>query len=89
MAFFMLVFILVLVSPRVDAQNRGFVACTKQMAENLVECNNKKICMITKILDNTLCDIKVITDGIKFWINGEQSSPFANYIFKEQINEPE
>lgn len=87
---FMLVFVLVLISPRQDLQKRGFIPCTETMANELFACqDNKVFCMVKTILQNSWCDTKVIGDGLKLWANGEQKTPWANYIFTPELAEPE
>lgn len=83
-------FLIVLFSPRQDNQKRGFIPCTEQMAAELFDCRKDVSCSLGAILDNSLCDIKVIVSGIKLWVAGEQSTPWANYFFvPEEISQPE
>ena len=49
--FFMLVFALVLFSPREDLHSRGFIPCTEEMAYNMLGCNeNKAWCMLKEVV---------------------------------------
>lgn len=83
---FMCVFILVILSPRQDAQNRGFIPCTKQLAEKLLNCpqDSKIACLFNAIVKNTWCDMKVIGNGFWEWTKGSQKTPWSNYIFVPQ-----
>lgn len=80
---FMGVFVLVLLSPRQDAQKRGFIPCTHELADRLLNCeSDKKIsCLFGAILRNTWCDMKVIGQGVANWFDGKQKTPWSNYIF--------
>lgn len=80
---FMSVFVLVLLSPRQDAQNRGFIPCTRRLAEKLLDCpEDRKIrCLFGAITRNTWCDMKVIGRGFSGWLSGKQPAPWSNYIF--------
>ena len=58
-AFYLMVFVFVLVSPKVDKQNRGFIPCTQQMTVKVLENKQQSSSRLIKIvLDNTFCDIK-------------------------------
>ena len=74
-------FLIVLFSPRQDNQKRGFIPCTEQMAAELLDCKQEVSCSLVAILENSLCDMKVILSGIKLWASGEQSTPWTNYFF--------
>ena len=79
-------FILVLISPRQDAQKRGFIPCTENMAEEIMACeNNKVLCLLKAVLANSWCDIKVIGQGMSDWAKGNQPYPWSNYIFVPKI----
>lgn len=82
-------FLLVILSPRYDYQKRGFIPCTEAMAENIMACpkESKFTCGIKHILENTICDAKVIGKGFSLWMDGKQSTPWANYIFTPEIPE--
>ncbi len=41
--------------------------------------------MLKSILKNTSCDSKVIFDGIKNWVKGEQKTPWQNYMFEPEV----
>ncbi len=84
--FFMLVFALVLFSPREDLHSRGFIPCTEEMAYNMLGCNeNKAWCMLKEVVKNTFCDIGVIVDGVAAWHKGEQPRPWSNYFFTPEL----
>lgn len=80
---FMSVFVLVLLSPRQDAKSRGFIPCTRQLAEKLLNCpeEHKIRCLFSAIAQNTWCDMKVIGGGFADWAAGKQTAPWSNYIF--------
>ena len=78
---FLVQFFIVLFAPHHDLQNRGFVPCTNQMAEQVETCNYAKICVLKAVSDNTFCDTKVIVSGFSKWIKGEQPRPWSNYFF--------
>ncbi len=86
--FFLCVFALVLAAPHQDEQKRGFVPCTEKMAEELHNCNGRKMCVLERIVDNTFCNIGVIGEGIKLWATGKQSAPWSNYLFVPDIKRP-
>ncbi len=80
---FVVLFILVLLSPRQDAKGRGFIPCTENMAVKMTDCmeTRKYGCMLVAILQNSWCEFKVVGKGIVLWTQGEQSYPWSNYIF--------
>lgn len=94
MSFVLLVgflfFLLILLSPRYDAQKRGFIPCTKALAQNLLNCpqEHKYSCGIKHILNNTWCDVKVVGQGWKNWWQGKQETPWSNYIFEPEVATP-
>ncbi len=81
-----LFFLLIMLSPRYDAQKRGFIPCTENLVQNLAQCapTEKYTCGIKHILANTWCDIKVIATGWKNWGQGKQATPWSNYIFEPE-----
>lgn len=84
--FFMVLFILVLLSPRADEQKRGFIPCTENMAEQILACEHNKIaCLLKAVVGNSWCDAKVVGRGIKKWVLGEQKTPWSNYIFIPEL----
>ena len=85
MFIFMLMFVLILIAPKQDAQNRGFVFCTQNLIDDLADCNRSIWCSSRAIAKNTWCDFKIIANGISLWTKGEQSTPWSNYIFEPEI----
>lgn len=75
MLAYLLVFVLVLLSPRYDVQKRGFIPCTEAMAERLIDCDNGAWCMLKTIVRNGWCDAEVISGGFRMWLRGEQKRP--------------
>lgn len=87
---FVVVFVLVMISPRQDLQKRGFIPCTEILADELFACEkNKAVCMVKAILKNTWCDTKVIGEGAKLWADGKQKTPWENYLFTPELEDPE
>lgn len=77
-----------IISPKNDLKNRGFITCTKQLVLNLGECESGQLVCVFKVFYNdTVCNSKVIADGFAKWIKGEQSAPWSNYIFEPQWQE--
>ena len=79
--------LIVAFSPREDTQNRGFIPCTKELADNVMECQGQIWCTTKAIMKNSLCDAKVILRGIKLWITKKQASPWSNYYFTPNLQE--
>ncbi len=81
--YFMIVLVL---SPKNDFKNRGFVACTKELVMNLGECESGQIgCVLGSFYDDTKCNSKVIFKGFANWLKGKQSAPWSNYIFEPEF----
>lgn len=78
---------LILISPRQDNLNRGFIPCTQEMASGMLSCpeNGKMRCFAGYVLKNVWCDAKVVGRGMKLWAEGKQDSPWSNYIFKPDL----
>lgn len=85
---FLSVFAVVLIAPHQDEQKRGFVPCTEKMAEELHECRGQNFCALESVINNTMCNMKVIGQGVKMWVTGEQSLPWSNYLFEPEIKKP-
>ena len=78
-------FTVIAISPKQDLQRRGFIPCTEVLAEKLYECKKDKWCGIQVILNNTYCDIKVVSKGLNLWVRGDQPTPWSNYIFEPEL----
>lgn len=89
MLAYLLVFVLVLLSPRYDMQKRGFIPCTEAMAERLIDCDNGAWCMLKTIVRNGWCDAEVIGGGFRMWLRGEQKTPWAKYLFEPEQPRPD
>lgn len=75
--------IVLLLSPKNDIKNRGFVACTKELVVNLGECESGQLsCVLGSFYDDTKCNSQIIFTGLKNWLKGEQTTPWSNYIFE-------
>lgn len=84
--------IALILSPKNDFKNRGFVACTKELVMNLGECESGQFtCVLGSFYDDTKCNSTVIFKGFANWLKGKQSTPWSNYIFEpdfQDMNEP-
>ena len=83
---FLLLFVLLIISPKQDAKGRGFIKCTQEMVDNLSTCNKKFYCSIMAVIKNTTCDVDVVIEGISLWIDKKQPTPWSNYIFEPQTD---
>lgn len=84
MFVFMTMFILILIAPKQDVQNRGFVFCTQNLIDDLSDCERNLWCSSKAIVKNTWCDLKIIGKGFSLWLNKEQPAPWSNYIFEPE-----
>ena len=79
-------FVIVFISPRYDIQRRGFVPCTEELADNVELCGKDNVlCILSAIGTDNLCNLKVIAKGFQNWLDGEQSTPWSNYIFVPEL----
>lgn len=77
-----------IISPKNDLKNRGFIACTKKLVLNLSECKSGEIkCVFKSFFGDTVCNMNVVFDGFSAWIKGKQSTPWENYIFEPKWQE--
>ena len=77
-----------IISPKNDLKNRGFVCCTKQLAFNLGKCESgQMMCVFKAFYKDVACNSGVIYEGLADWIKGEQNTPWANYIFEPEWQE--
>lgn len=75
-----------LISPKNDVKNRGFVACTKELVMSLGECESGQLtCVLGSFYDDTKCNSAVIFKGFANWLKGKQSAPWSNYIFEPEL----
>ena len=79
------VMVLIVLSPKQDAQKRGFIVCTEQMIENLQACERGIFCSSRVVIENNWCVFKVINKGMIDWIQGRQERPWSNYIFEPDL----
>lgn len=86
---YFVVFLLVVFAPKQDANQRGFVKCSVQLAENLQNCQAAKWCMCKEVLRNGWCNVEIVAEGLSLWIKGRQSTPWANYFFQPVSDEPQ
>ena len=80
--FFIVLAVLILISPRQDLEGRGFTRCSQNMVEDLWHCEQKISCGIGAIVSNNWCITKVVGKGIVLWLEGKQQRPWSNYIFE-------
>lgn len=78
--------LLIALSPREDAQKRGFIPCTEQLADSVTDCHGGLACTTKAVLLNSVCDAKVIGRGFKLWWQNQQPRPWSNYLFKPEIS---
>ena len=73
-------------SPRQDVLNRGFIPCTKQLVFELSGCQKGKIgCPLKLLWQDMKCNIKVVGNGFKNWVAGNQPAPWSNYLFEPEM----
>lgn len=87
LAMFIVVLVLILISPKQDAKNRGFVYCTQNLIDDLIECDKQLWCTSKSILKNSWCDIHIIGQGLRNWVKGQQDYPWSNYIFEPELSQ--
>jgi len=83
--FFLFIFFLVLIAPHQDEQERGFVPCTRNMAEQVQQCAGAKGCILKAVVENTFCNIRIVGQGAKLWAQGKQPRPWSNYLFRPEL----
>ncbi|MBR3501597.1 MAG: hypothetical protein IKO06_01690 [Alphaproteobacteria bacterium] len=72
-----------LISPKNDLHNRGFIKCTKELVIGLGECESGQIsCVFGSFYSDAKCNSDVIFAGFANWVKGKQPTPWANYIFE-------
>ncbi len=86
-ALFMLTVALVLIAPKQDVKMRGFVKCSRTLAEKLENCEGTLWCSAKSVLACSVCDVKVVARGISDWQKGKQPYPWSNYIFIPELPE--
>ena len=84
LVLFVAMMVVVLIAPHNDAKNRGFAFCTHNLINTLENCNRKIICSTKAITDNTVCDIKIITNSFYKWLKGDNRFPWSDYIFSPE-----
>lgn len=82
---FVVFFTLIALSPKQDLKKRGFIPCTEALVQEMINCQNQKWCGFKVIINNSLCDLKVIGQGLHLWIKGQQPAPWSNYIFEPEL----
>lgn len=88
-AFIVYMTIVMYISPRQDAEKRGFIPCTEELVHNLTGCETGKMsCAMGFLWDDMKCNISVVLNGLGAWVKGQQVTPWANYLF-EPVTEAE
>jgi hypothetical protein len=88
---FVILAVLLVISPKQDLENRGFISCSNQFIENVEKCNlidskyRTVICGLDAVVKNTICDFKVVGEGASKWFSGEQTTPWANYLYEPKL----
>ena len=86
MAYFLLVFIMVAVSPQNDEKNRGFIPCSHEQTEKIINCQkNKVFCVLSASVRGNVCYMKVLNKGFFDFVIGKQPRPWSNYLFTPEI----
>ena len=87
-AYVIYMMMVLVISPKKDLKQRGFIACTRELVLNLGDCERGQLgCVLKAFYGDTACNSKVIYKGLTAWLKGEQSTPWANYIFEPQWQE--
>ena len=69
-------------SPRQDAEKRGFIPCTEELVYGIANCEAGKMsCTFGYLWNDTKCNVNVILNGLGAWAKGQQATPWANYLF--------
>ena len=78
--------LLVVLSPHTDAKMRGFSPCTYELAIRLSQQSGEKKLwgVVGAVTDANLCYVSVIRKGVELWVKGEQSTPWANYMYEPE-----
>ena len=86
-SFYLMVMSFVLLSPKQDNLNRGFIPCTQEMSQQILANKKQNPFTLAKIvINNTYCDTKVVLSGFANWIKGTQKTPWENYFFTPETN---
>lgn len=96
-AMFLVFVAIVAAAPHDDLKMRGFTPCTYQMAYdvNLYSTQSDISGVLGAIAKSYVCYAAVMGKGVKLWLSGNQSTPWANYFFKadtfkipDELSEP-
>ena len=83
--FFFYLTIVMYLSPRQDARERGFIPCTKRLVTALQDCPAGKLgCPFKLLIKDMACNIGVVGTGAANWAKGKQPTPWANYLFEPE-----
>ncbi len=86
---YFVVFLLAAFAPRHDVRQRGFSKCSTALTEAAVQCGSGfSFCLLKAVAGHGLCHAEVVWQGVVFWLQGKQSTPWANYFFEtENVDE--
>jgi hypothetical protein len=87
-SFVLYMMTVLIISPKNDLKQRGFIACTRELVLKLGECESGQMgCVFTSFYKDIACNSGVIAKGFTDWLKGMQSTPWANYIFEPEWQE--
>ncbi len=87
-SFVLYMMTVLIISPKNDLKQRGFIACTRELVLKLGECESGQIgCVFTSFYKDVACNSGIISKGFTDWLKGKQSTPWANYIFEPEWQE--
>ena len=78
--------LIVVLSPHSDGKMRGFAPCTYELAVRLSQQSGEgKLWGVAGAVTNAnLCYVSVIREGVELWVQGKQSTPWANYMYEPE-----
>ena len=81
-------FFLILSAPHDEKNNRGFSLCTNDMIENVSNCNTQTWCTFKAVSKNYLCYNLVILKGFKNWVSQKSPTPWSDYFYALEAEDP-
>lgn len=83
---FFLFSVVVALAPHIDMKQRGFTPCTYQMANDFNQPEKLSFWQIVSVINKGyVCYAGVVWQGMKMFFNGEQKTPWANYLFEPEL----
>ena len=87
-SFVLYMMTVLIISPKNDLKQRGFIACTRELVLKLGECESGQMgCVFSSFYKDVACNSGIISKGFTDWLKGNQSTPWANYIFEPEWQE--